>query len=333
LTGKKRLVPFVGAVVVALMPSLVPSFAPAQNAPAQTWPVRPVTMVVPYAAGSSVDTLARRLAVELTGRFGQQVVVENRAGANGSAGATVVARSAPDGYTILLATMGPIAANKLMYKSMPYDTDRAFTPIVLVAKSPLIIATAPKVPAKDLKELIAYAKANPGKLNVGTAGIGSQAHITLELIKKLTGTQMVHVPYNGSGQVVTDMLGGQIEMSVNFTTGYLQQILAGKIVGIAVTGADRFKELPNVPTVQESGLPGFDSTGWYALVAPTGTPPEVVDRINAAVNDYLGSAKAEPELLAIGCHPAGGTPDNLKAFIASELDKWGPVIKEANISM
>jgi tripartite-type tricarboxylate transporter receptor subunit TctC len=261
------------------------------------------------------------------------VVVENRAGANGSAGAAIAARAAPDGYTILLTTMGPIASNKLMYKSLPYDPDRAFTPIVLIAKSPLIVVTVPKVPARTLAELIDYARRNPDKLNVGTAGIGSQAHLTLEAIKKLTGTRMTHVPYNGSGQVVTDMLSGQIEMSVNFTTGYLAQIQAGKIVAIAVTGTERFKELPEVPTVQEAGLPGFESTGWYALVAPVGAPPEAVARINAVVNAYVRNPASEPDLLVLGCQPAGGTPAELSAFIAAELDKWGPVINEANISM
>jgi tripartite-type tricarboxylate transporter receptor subunit TctC len=300
---------------------------------AQNWPARPVTVIVPFPAGGNVDVLARAVASELSDKLGQQFIVDNRTGAGGNIGGAAVAKAAPDGYTILFGTPGPIATNKLMYKSLPYDPERDFTPVALVASSPLIIVANPNVPAKDLKELVAYAKANPGKLNVGNPGNGTLGHITSELLQQHTGTKMTHVPYRGSSPLMTDVLGGQVDVSMDFMPTYLPLIADGKLRPLAVTSGTRAEQLPNVATVQESGFPGFEATAWYAIVAPTGTPAEIVTKINAVANGYLQSEKGKQQLVQFGMQAAGGPPDALKSYIASELAKWGPIVKAANISM
>jgi tripartite-type tricarboxylate transporter receptor subunit TctC len=299
---------------------------------AQAWPSRPVTIILPFAAGGGTDLLARSLAQDLSDKFGQQFVVDNRAGAGGNIGAATVAKSAPDGYTILFGTPGPMANNKLMYKSMTYDPE-TFQPIVLIAKSPLIIAAKASLPVKDIKELAAYAKANPGKLNVGVPGNGTLGHITALLVQRELGVNMTNVPYRGTALVVNDLLGGQVDLAMDFMPSYVPLAREGKIRALAVTTAERSNDLPDVKTVQESGFKGFEATAWYALAAPEGTPKDIVDRINAATNEFLKSPKGQEALAKLSMQAVGGTPGDLKAFIASELKKWGPVVKEANISM
>ena len=302
-------------------------------AQAQAWPSRPITVIMPFAAGSGTDLLARALAQDLGERLGQQFVVDNRAGAGGNTGAAVVANAAPDGYTILFGTPGPLANNKLMYKNLSFDPERAFTPVVLIAKSPLIIAAKASLPVKDIKELTAYAKANPGKLNVGVPGNGTLGHITSVLVQKELGISMTDVPYRGSALVVNDLLGGQVDLAMDFMPTYVPHVREGKIRGLAVTTSQRSSDLPDVPTVQEAGFRGFEATAWYALAAPAGTPNEIIDKLNAATNDFLKSPKGQDALARLSMQAVGGSPADLKAFIASELQKWGPVVKEANISM
>jgi tripartite-type tricarboxylate transporter receptor subunit TctC len=321
------------AIVAAALlaaPSIAQSQAQAQ---AQAWPSRPVTVIMPFAAGSGTDLLARALAQDLGERLGQQFVVDNRAGAGGNTGAAVVANAAPDGYTILFGTPGPLANNKLMYKNLSFDPERAFTPVVLIAKSPLIIAAKASLPVKDIKELAAYAKANPGKLNVGVPGNGTLGHITSVLVQKELGISMTDVPYRGSALVVNDLLGGQVDLAMDFMPTYVPHVREGKIRGLAVTTSQRSSDLPDVPTVQEAGFRGFEATAWYALAAPAGTPNEIIDKLNAATNDFLKSPKGQDALAKLSMQAVGGSPADLKAFIASELQKWGPVVKQANISM
>lgn len=303
------------------------------QAQAQTWPARPVTMIVPFAAGSGTDQLARALAQDLGERLGQQFVVDNRAGAGGNVGAAAVANAAPDGYTILFGTPGPLANNKLMYKSLPFDPEQAFAPIVLIAKSALIIATKASLPVKDIKELAAHAKANPGKLNVGVPGNGTLGHITSLLVQKELGITMTDVPYRGTTLVINDLLGNQIDVAMDFMPSYVPLVRDGKIRALAVTTSQRSSDLPDVKTVQESGFRGFEATAWFALAAPAGTPTEIVDKINAATNAFLQSPKGQDVLAKLSMQAAGGTPADLKAFIGAELKKWGPVVKDANISM
>jgi tripartite-type tricarboxylate transporter receptor subunit TctC len=302
-------------------------------ASAQTWPSRPVTIILPFAPGGGTDLLARALAQDLGERFGQQFVVDNRAGAGGNVGAAAVAKAAPDGYTILFGTPGPLANNKLMYKNLPFDPEQAFTPIVLIAKSPLIIAAKVSLPVKDIKELAAYAKANPGKLNVGVPGNGTLGHITSVLLQRELGISMTDVPYRGTALVVNDLLGGQVDLAMDFMPSYVPLVREGKVRALAVTTSQRSSDLPDVNTVQDAGFPGFEATAWYALAAPAGTPSEIIDKLNAATNAFLKSPKGQETLANLSMQAVGGSPADLKAFIASELQKWGPVVKEANIAM
>jgi tripartite-type tricarboxylate transporter receptor subunit TctC len=299
----------------------------------QAWPSRPVTIVLPFAAGGGTDLLSRALAQDLSERFGQQFVIENRTGAGGNVGAAVVAKAAPDGYTILFGTPGPLANNKLMYKNMAYDPEKAFAPIVLIAKSPLIVAAKASLPVKNIQELVAYAKANPGKLNVGVPGNGTLGHITALLLQRELGITMTSVPYRGTALVVNDLLAGQVDLAADFAPSYVPLVREGKIRALAVTTKERSSDLPHVPTVHDSGFKGFEATAWYALAAPTGTPKEIIDKLNAATNEFLKSPKGREALAKLSIQAVGGSPADLKAFIQSELKKWGPVVKEANISM
>jgi tripartite-type tricarboxylate transporter receptor subunit TctC len=292
-----------------------------------------VTFIVPFPAGSAVDTLARSVANALSENLGKQFIVDNRTGAGGNIGGAAAAKAAADGYTLLFGTPAPIAINRLMYKGLPYDSERDFTPVVLVAKSPLIIAVKLDFPAKTFPELIAYAKQNPGKVNVGHPGNGTLGHITSALTQQLAGMEMTNVPYRGSAPLMTDLLGGQIDVAMDFMPTYVPLVADGKIRALAVTTSRRATQLPDVPTVQEAGFKGFEATAWYAIVAPTGTPPDIVSKVNNAVNAFLKSDKGKTMLEQNSLQGVGGSPDDLKAFIDGERAKWGPVIEAAKITM
>ena len=259
--------------------------------------------------------------------------MDNRSGANGNIGAAVVAKAEPDGYTLLFSAPGVLTTNRFMYKNMPFDPDRAFAPVILMAKSPLIIVANPRLPVRDLKELIAHAKVNPGKINAGIPSAGSQAHLTLELLAKQSGITMTYVPYRGGVNVNADLLGGQIDVGINFTPGLVELVNNGSLRGIAVTTTERSKQFPSVPTVQELGFPGFESVAWYSILAPAGTPREIVQKLNAAVNAYLMTDLGRHQLDVLDMQPTGGTPEVLRDYIASEVAKWGPIIKAAGITM
>src|SRR6478672_7373763 len=313
-------------IVTACMVAVTPALA------ADSWPTRPVTMICPFPPGISTDILTRAVATALTNALGQQFVLENRPGANGNIGAGAAAKAAPDGYTLLVATLGPTVANRFMYKSMSYDSERAFAPVVLLGSSPLIIVGSPKIPPANLRELVTFAKGNPGKLNAGTVGHGSQAHITLELINKLAGTSIVHVPYRIATQALPDLISGDLQIGYNYIPTFVPNVQEGTIRGFAVTSLARLSDLPNVPTVDESGFPGFEASGWNALLAPAGTPREIIDKMNAVVNAFLKSDDGKLQLRKLGITPLGGTPEELQAHLDRERAKWGPIIKEANIS-
>ena len=300
---------------------------------AGSWPTRPVTVVCPFPAGISTDLLTRALTIALSNALGQQFVVENRPGANGNIGGAVAAKAAPDGYTLLVATLGPTVANKFMYKNMAYDSERAFAPIAMLGTSPLIIVGSPKLPATNFRELIAYAKTQPGRLNAGTVGVGSQAHITLELINKLAGTTIVHVPYRIATQALPDLISGDLQVGYNYIPTFVPAVQQGTIRGLAVTSLKRVSDLPDVPTVDESGFPGFEASGWNALFAPAGTPREIIDRVSTLVNTFLKSDDGQAQLRKLGITPLGGTPEALQAHVDRERTKWGPIIQEANITL
>ncbi len=298
---------------------------------AQTWPSHPVTMIVPFTAGTTSDVIARSLAQELSSKLGQTFVIENKSGAGGNIGATVVARAPADGYTVLFATTGQAATNQLMYKKMDFDPQRDFAPVVLVAKAPVIITAKPDAPYATLKDFIAYAKANPGKATGGFPGNGTLGYITGELLAKKAGIEFGKTQYRGSSAILTDLLGGHIDVGMDSLAAYVPSVRENKIKALAIASPQRWSKLPDVPTVAET-LPGFEASVWYALLVPAKTPDEIVAKLNAVTNAWLKEPKTQEFLADFGAVTAGGTPADLKAFTQAEVDKWAPIVKAANIS-
>ena len=298
---------------------------------AQEWPVRPVTMVVPFTSGTTSDVVARALMDHLSKAIGQPIVIDNRGGAGGNIGAGMVAKAKPDGYTILLATTGPAATNKLMYKTMSFDPQRDFASIVLVGKAPVIIVARPNGPANSLQGLIGYAKANPDKVTAGFPGNGTLGHITGKLLQERSGIKFGETQYRGSTPIITDLLGGHIDIAMDSMAAYVPQVQDGKLRALAIASSRRFAGLPDVPAASEAGLPGFEASVWYAMLAPTGTPAPVIAKLNAATNDFLKTAQAKELFEKLGIDVAGGTPNDLRTFVSSEIEKWAPIIKSANI--
>lgn len=298
----------------------------------QAWPTRPVTIVVPFTAGTTSDVIARSLAQELSAKFGQPFVVENKGGAGGNIGAANVARAAPDGYTILFATTSQTATNKLMYKQMEFDPQRDFAPVVLVGKAPVIITARPDAPYASLTEFIAYAKANPNMATGGFPGNGTLGHITGELLGRKAGIEFGKTQYRGAAAILADLLGGHIDIGMDSLAPYVSNIREGKIKALAIAASKRWSMLPDVPTVAESGLPGFEASVWYAMLVPAKVSPEIVARLNAAANAWLTDPKTQDFLVNFGAEAVGGSPADLAAFTQSEIDKWGPIIKDANIT-
>jgi len=293
---------------------------------AEAWPTRPVTLVVTFAAGGPADGTARLIANELSEKLGQRVVVENKGGAGGNIGAASVAKAPADGYTLLMVTSGPGAVNKLIYKSLPYDPLKDFAPVVLVANVPTVILVNPKLPVTGLNDLVAYGKRN--KLSVGNPGYGTGGHIAAVLFAGETGIEMTHIPYRGVGPMLTDIMSGQIDAGF---AGFVPQILNMKAV--AVTAASRVKILPEVPTVRETL--GIDVVGgvWYGLLAPAGTPRDVVDRVNAIVNEFFKTSRGRELSESIGMQPLGGTPEDMGALMARDIERFRPVIHGAHITL
>jgi len=299
---------------------------------ADTWPSRPVTLVVPFTAGTTSDVIARSLAKELADKLGAPFVVDNKGGAGGNIGAATVARADADGYTILFATTGQAATNQLMYKHMEFQPQRDFAPVVLVAKAPIIITARPDAPFSSLKEFIAYAKANPNKATAGSPGNGTLGHVTGELLRREAGIEFAMAQFRGSAAILTDLIGSHIDVGMDSMAAYVSGVQSGKIKALAIASAKRWSKLPTVPTVSESGFPGLEASVWYALLAPAKTAPDIVAKLNAATNDWLQKPATKEFLGDLGVETAGGSPADLNAFVQSEIDKWGPIIKAANIS-
>ncbi|MGZ5881005.1 MAG: Bug family tripartite tricarboxylate transporter substrate binding protein [Xanthobacteraceae bacterium] len=325
------LAPLASALAHAQASSTQPSSM--QPSGPQTWPARPVMLIIPFPAGGAMDLLGRSVAQDFADKLGQQFVVDNRAGAAGNIGAMAAAKAPPDGYTLLMAGAASLALNKFMFSNMPYDPESELTPVVIVSRLPHIFVVNAKVEAKTLKELVDYAKANPGKLNAGVPGIGTTAHITLEAFMAETGARMTVVPYRSEPQMLTDLVGGQLDFACTLTTSPGPHVQAGRLRALAVTSATRTQQLPDVPTVEQAGFPGFEATAWFALAVPTGTPADIIAKINAAANAFIRSAKGREELNKLDSLPAGGTPAETKAFIAAEVRKWAPIIRAAKIQM
>ena len=294
-----------------------------------TYPSKPVRLVVPFPAGGTTDILARAAAQKLSEAWGQQVIVDNRPGAAGNIGSELVAKAAPDGYTLLMGTVGTHAINASLYAKMPYDHVKDFAPVILVAGVPNVLVVNPAVPANSVAELIAYGKANPNKLNFASSGSGTSIHLSGELFKVLTGVQMTHVPYKGSAPALTDLLGGQVQLMFDNLPSSLAFIKAGKLRALAVTSTTRAPALPDVPTIAESGVPGFEASSWFGILAPAGTPHDVIAKINADVARWLASPDAKEKLAAQGANIAAGSPEDFAKHIQAETAKWARVVKES----
>jgi len=298
------------------------------------YPTKPIRLVVPFTPGGSTDVLARAIGQELTKAWGQSVVVENVPGAGGAIGADKVAKAAPDGYTLLMGTVGTHGINKALYDKLAFDPVKDFAPITLVAGVPnVMVMNADKARAlgiSNVQQFIAYAKANPGKLNMASSGNGTSIHMAGELFKAMTGSYMVHFPYRGSGPALMDMVGGNMDVMFDNLPSAMQQIKAGKLTALAVTSAERSVALPDVPTVEQAGGPalkGFEASSWFGLLAPAGTPPEIVNAIQREVAKAIASPAVKEKLLAQGAIPSGNTPQEFARLIDSELKKWAPVVK------
>jgi tripartite-type tricarboxylate transporter receptor subunit TctC len=296
---------------------------------AQTWPTRPLRLIVPTAPGGGTDFTGRLVAAKLSETLGQQVVVENRGGGGGSVGADNAAKATPDGYTLLLGSIATHAVNPALYKKLPYDHIKDFAPVSLIGTVPNVLVVHPSVPAKTFAEFISYAKANPGKINYGSSGVGSPPHLSMELLRSMTGINMVHVPYKGAGPALADLLGGQVQAMCTSLAGQITYIRAGRVRALGVTTAKRNPQLPDVPTIIEGGVPGYEVTIWYAVFAPVATPKPVVTRLNADMVKALNSPEMKERMALQGMDPSPSTPAELAAFVKTESAKWTKAVKDS----
>jgi tripartite-type tricarboxylate transporter receptor subunit TctC len=321
---------FRAAGVVLHPPLLILCCALAMNASAQHYPVKPVRMVVTFVPGGTTDIQARLLNDKLAPRLGQQIVLDHRGGAGGNIGMEVVARSPADGYTLVITVVGTWAVNPHLYK-LPYDVQKDFTPIIHFGTTPGVLVVHPSVPARSVKELIALARKRPGELTYGTAGVGSFTHISAELFGVMTGTKMTHVPYKGSGAVTTDLIGGHLQLSFSSAVPAMPQIQSGRFRALATTGAKRLAVLPDLPTIAEAGVPGYESSTWTAIAAPARTPQPVIERLNREINAVLKMPDVQERAAGMGTVLTGGTPEWFRDFLAEELVKYGKLAKQAGI--
>ena len=297
------------------------------------YPSKTITIVVPFAAGGTTDILARIVGQGLTAELGQTVIVDNRAGAGGNIGAQAAARAAADGYTLFMGTVGTHAINASLYKKMPFDPVKDFAPLTRVANVPNLLVANPTQPFKTVKELIAFAKANPGQLNFASSGNGSSIHLSGELFKSMAKVDMQHVPYKGSAPAVTDLLGNQVALMFDNMPSAIQHVRSGKLRAIAVTTAKRSPELPEVPTIAEAGVPGYEATSWFGLFAPAATPPAVLARLNSAIVKVLAKPEVKKQINDQGAEVYSETPAQFAAFIQQESVKWGKVVKDSGASL
>jgi tripartite-type tricarboxylate transporter receptor subunit TctC len=297
------------------------------EAAAQGYPSKPVRFIVPYPPGGPLDAVARVTAQKVSEAVKQPVIVDNKPGAGGNIGADIAAKSPADGYTILMGAVATHAINPSLYASMPYNAVRDFMPVTQLASTPNILIVHPSIPASSVREFIAYAKANPGKLNFGSGSTGSAGHLAGELFKAMTGVEMTHVPYKGAAPAMQDLVGGQIQLMFDNLASALGQVRAGKVKGLAVTTAKRTPLAPDLPTIAESGLPGFDISTWFGVFVPAGTPRDVVDRLHAEFTRALAEPEVREKILNLGAEPVGNRPEEFAAYIQREADKYARVIK------
>ena len=312
---------FLGAALAAGATLLAPT------ANAQTFPTKPIHIVVPFPPGGSTDLLARRIGEKLHAAWGQPVVVDNRPGAGGTIGSDFVAKAAPDGYTLLMGVTGTNAISGSLYPNLPYDVVKSFAPVSLVVSAPLVLVSTPSFPARTVKDVVALLKARPGSVSYGSAGNGTSMHLTGEMFKIDAGVHMVHIPYRGTAGALQDLMAGQLQLMFGDFLIVLPQVQAGKIEAIAVTSKQRSPLLPNVPTIAESGYPGFEALSWQGMFAPAGTPPAIVEQLNREVNKALASPDMHEFFGSRGFTLGGSTPAEFSDFVQAEVTKWGRIVK------
>jgi tripartite-type tricarboxylate transporter receptor subunit TctC len=299
----------------------------------QDYPAKTVHIVVPFAPGGSTDIFARYIADKLAIALSQPVVVENRAGAGGNIGAEVVARAAPDGYTLLMATTGVMAINNALYPNMSYDAAKDLEPVIFVASITNVLVVPPELPANSVRELIALAKEKPGALSFGSSGAGSSTHLSSELFKSMAGIDILHVPYKGSSQALTDLMTGRISMIIDNMPGAISFIRAGRLRALGVTGSKRSPALPDVPTIAEAGLPGYESLSWSGIAVPAGTSKEVIARLNREIATILTQSDIRDKFAQAGADPVGGSPQQFADHIRGEREKWSKLIRERGVTI
>ena len=303
------------------------------SAHSQAYPNRPIRAIVPIAPGGGTDTTGRLVTTKLSEALGQQIVVDNRAGGGGTIGASIVAKARPDGYTLLFGSISTHGVNPAMYKNLPYDHIKDFAPVSLIGTVPNVLVVHPSLPVKSVSDLINYAKANPGKINYGSAGIGSPPHLSMELLKSMAGINLLHVPYKGAGPALAELLGGQVQVMCTSLAGQLPHIKAGRVRGLAVTTTKRNLQLPDVPTMIEAGVPGYEVTIWYAVFTPAGVPKTIIARLNSELVKLLNAPDMKERMAQIGVDPAPSTPEELAAFVRSETAKWTKTVQEAGVKL
>jgi tripartite-type tricarboxylate transporter receptor subunit TctC len=302
-----------------------------RKARADVWPARPVKMIVPFAAGGTTDVLARLVAAKLSEEMGQQFIVENKTGAGGNIAADYVAKSDPDGYTFIVGTPGTHAINKYVFKNMTYDPINDFAPVIVIARVPNLFSVTNTLPVKSVAEFIALAKSKPGEFFYATPGLGSTAHVATELLKSMTGVDIVHVPYKGSAPALTDLIAGRVHLTIDNLPASQPFAEAGSIRPLAVSTATRWPLLPEIPTIAEAGVPGYEAASWFTVAAPAKTPKEITVKLNASIDKYIKTADGIARMRKLGAEPAGGSPEDMQAYVLSETEKWGKVAKFAGI--
>ncbi len=314
---------FVGGMLASIGSAALPV------AKAADYPTKPIRLIIPFGAGGPTDTLGRALAERLTAQFGQNVVVENRTGAGGNIGTDAVAKATPDGYTLLLTTNGPLAGNLTLFKQLPYDPLKDFAPITLFTYLPNMLAVHPSLPVNNFAEFIEYVKARPNQLSFGSGGNGTSSHLAGELLKVMTGIQMTHIPYKGDGASMTDIISGQIPIVFCSVLAGMRYIDSGRIKVLAVTSAKRVPAIGNVPTIAESGLPGYDLAAWYSVMAPAGTPRDIIQKLNSTIVGIINTPDFKAKIEGMGGIPVGSTPEAVTAIIKEDIPKWAKLIKES----
>jgi tripartite-type tricarboxylate transporter receptor subunit TctC len=294
---------------------------------AQQFPSRPIRILIPFTAGSAADIIARAMEPQFRERLGQPVVIDNRGGAGGNIAADLTAKSAPDGYTLMMGTIGTHAINYSLYTKLPFHPIRDFTPIALVGDSPNVLVTTPRVAANSVKEFIALAKAKPGQLNFGSSGAGTSVHLSGELFNTMAGVKTVHVPFKGASEALTALLGGQVDFMFASLSSAIPHVKSGKLKAFAVTGAQRSPSVAELPTMSEAGLPGFVAVAWYGIVGPAGIPPPIVSTLTKASLSTLGAKEVQDRMFASGVEVRPGSPEQFAALIKSEMEKWAKVVK------